>query len=270
MAPSGDIARTVRVLIVDDTRAIRSMIRVLLSRGPGIEVVGEAGDPYEARDMIKALDPDVLTLDVEMPKMNGLQFLEHLMRLHPMPVVMVSSRTAENSDAAIRALSLGAVECVDLAKLVKGGYQRASLVDAVLMAAASRPRLHRERTPSEVLCPEPNFSWNGKLVVIGSSTGGVDALLTVLSDFPADCPPTVIAQHMPSSFLESFTARLDRQSKPNVVLAEDRMQIGPGMVCVAPGGAFHAALSPRDPSCVLLIPSDGTELYVPSVNALFS
>lgn len=262
--------RRVRVLIVDDTRTIRAMIRTLLNRSTEIEIVGEAGDPFEARELIRELDPDVITLDVEMPRMDGLAFLEKIMRLRPMPVVMVSTRTTEKSHAAVRALSLGAVDCVDIALLTRGGNRQVDLVETVLMAASSKPRLY-EREPSGRAPRLPGtYHWNGKIVLIGSSTGGVDALMTVLADYPADGPPTVIAQHMPAAFLESFSARLDRHIAPRVVLAEDGMRLDKGLVCVAPGGDCHLALSPRDPLRLKSVPDDGSAAYVPSVDVLFS
>ena len=262
--------KTVRVLIVDDTRAIRALIRAMISRDPRIEVVGEAGDPYEARELIRALDPDVITLDIEMPRMDGLEFLERIMRLRPMPVVVVSSRTTENSHAAIRALSLGALDCVDIAKLREGSGRGARLIDTLLTAAGAKPRQMPEPGLRAPVAPPERFDWNGKVVLIGASTGGVDALLTVLSDYPAEGPPTVIAQHMPAAFLESFTARLDRHARPSVVPAGDGLRLEPGIVCVAPGGDAHVALSPRDRLRLATIPHDGAEPYVPSINVLFS
>ena len=167
-----------RVLIVDDTRTIRAMIRVLLHDDDRIEVVGEAADPYEARDLIKALSPDVLTLDVEMPRMNGLVFLEKLMRLRPMPVVMVSTRTAEQSDEAIKALALGAIDCIDLTRLKKRDPRLPDLGDTLVAAGRARlSRLPTIATGNETRPSEASYSWNGKFVLIGSSTGGVDALL---------------------------------------------------------------------------------------------
>lgn len=269
MAENPVPARPVRVVIVDDTRTIRGMIRLHLSRSPLIEVVGEAGDPYEARELIRNLNPDVITLDVVMPRMDGLSFLERLMRLRPMPVVMVSSRTTENSREAIKALSLGAVDCVDLGQF-NSGASNIDLAETVLMAAQGNvgqfaaPRSH-------TAAPEaPALDWNGKTVLIGSSTGGVDALLTVLSSYPADGPPTIIAQHMPASFLQSFARRLDRSCAAKVVLAAEGAAIERGHVYLGPGGDRHVTIAARDPGRLRLVPHDGTEAYVPSVNLLFS
>ena len=269
--PEPSPERPVRVIIVDDTRTIRAMIRTLLSRSPAIQVVGEAGDPYEAREMIRALDPDVITLDVVMPRMDGLSFLERLMRLRPMPVVMVSTRTTERSAEAVTALELGAFDCVDIASLTRGETP-GDLADLVLAAAASNtrgPTIRRERR-REPRDEATKLDWNGRAVVIGSSTGGVDALMTVLAHYPSDCPPTLIAQHMPAPFLESFAARLDRSIAPQVTLATDGGQLRPGMVQLAPGGDSHVALGETPEFTTRLLPHDGFELYVPSINVLFS
>lgn len=261
--------RPVRVVIVDDTRSIRAMIRALLGMSDRIEVVGEAGDPFEARELIRELNPDVITLDVVMPRMNGLAFLERLMRLRPMPVVMVSTRTTEKSRDAITALSLGAVDCVDLG-LLNASRSRVDLVETVLMAARSNTAAYgTHRTRAAPVEQGARLDWNGRVVLIGSSTGGVDALLTVLSDFPADCPPTLIAQHMPPAFLESFARRLDRHSRASVRLARDGDRLEQGRVLLAPGGSHHAVLARRDPMRVDLVEDDG-QTYVPSVDLLFS
>lgn len=253
--------RKTRVLIVDDSRTVRGLIRLALESSDTITVVGDAQDPYEAREKIKELEPDVLTLDVEMPRMDGLSFLERLMRLRPMPVIMVSTRTTNNSDEAIRALSLGAVDCIDLAMFRK---DESALVRLVEMAATARPRL-AGATPASA--PGSTFMWNGKLVLIGSSTGGVDALGTVLSAYPSDGPPTVIAQHMPESFLASFADRLDGLIAPSVRLVDRSLAVGQGNVMLGAGGSQHVVLKGGD-ARVRPHPDDG-ETYVPSVARLF-
>lgn len=264
------LSRPVRVVIVDDTRSIRAMIRAMLSQTPMIEVVGEAGDPYEARELIRNLNPDVITLDVVMPRMDGLSFLERIMRLRPMPVVMVSTRTTEKSQEAVKALSLGAFDCVDIAKLGEGSP--VNLAETVLQAAQSNTRglTSRGRTKEVRQLAAQKLNWNGKVVVIGSSTGGVDALLTVLASYPVDCPPTVIAQHMPSHFLESFARRLDTHLKPKVVLAADGAKLEQGTVHLAPGGDSHVEIAPTGPLRLRTVPDVGEETYIPSVDVLFS
>ena len=265
-------SKPIRVIIVDDTRSIRMMIRAMLSRSPRIEVVAEAGDPYEARELIRELNPDVITLDVVMPRMDGLSFLERVMRLRPMPVVMISTRTTENSAAAIQALSLGAFDCVDIASLNRPD-SKIDLAQLIEAAASSNPRGPSGRVPSAAsqVAKASGLRWNGKTVLIGSSTGGVDALTTVLGGFPVDCPPTVIAQHMPPAFLESFTARLDRTVPPRVRLAEDGMQLTQGEVLFAPGNGTHLVLGGDRPSPkVGLVADDGSEMFTPSINVLFA
>ena len=262
---------TVRVIIVDDVQSIRMMIRIMLQSDPRIEVVGEAGDPFEARELIRELNPDVITLDVVMPRMDGLDFLERLMRLRPMPVVMVSTRTTEKSQEAIKALSLGAVDCVDLG-LLRTSKDTQGLAKIVRMAASSNlgGLASARAAHSSDQAAGSRHAWNGKMVVIGSSTGGVDALLQVLSSIPADGPPILIAQHMPASFLESFAGRLERNSSARVALSEDGVRMEQGHVYLAAGGSVHAVLSKRDPFRLEHVVHDGTEAYVPSVNLLFA
>ncbi|MBS0332547.1 MAG: chemotaxis response regulator protein-glutamate methylesterase [Proteobacteria bacterium] len=222
----------VRALVVDDSPTMRGMIAAVLRRDSEIEVIGAAGDPYEAREAIKALNPDVITLDIEMPNMNGLDFLERIMRLRPMPVVMVSSLTQAGAEATLRALELGAVDCV--AK-PGAGEDLSELARKVKAAAHARVRGLERRAPVATGAFEPS----GDVVAIGSSTGGVEALLTVIGTFPANCPPTVITQHMPATFTPSFAARLDRATPAAVCEAFDGAPLEPGRVYLAPGGERH-------------------------------
>lgn len=256
-----------RVLIVDDSPTIRHLIRNQLAQDGRLVVVGEASDPFDAREKIKTLEPDVLTLDVEMPRMNGLEFLEKLMRLRPMPVVMVSTETHKGSTAALEALSLGAVECIG-----KPGADRLTeafqnLPDLLVAAAGARLRLPGPR-PS--VRPIHDFNWNGKYVLIGSSTGGVDALETLLSGYPANCPPTLITQHMPESFLASFARRLASRMQPRIVLASEGAPLLPGTVHLAPGGEFHLAITPGEPPRCHLLASEKRNGHRPSVEVLFA
>ncbi len=261
-----------KVVIVDDTRTIRALLRATIDADPRLTVVGEAADPFEAREMIKRTSPDVITLDVEMPRMNGLDFLERLMRLRPMPVVMVSNRTKERSADAVRALSIGAIDCVDVARLQADDAQRARLTEALFCAASAIVR-HRPAAGTGSPAPAvavPEFRWNGRMVVIGSSTGGVEALDRVLSRFPANCPPTLIAQHMPEAFLRSFAQRLNDATRPNVRLAREGDLPAQGEVLIAPGGDHHMVLTGRNLDRVAFRPATGSELYVPSVDMLFA
>jgi two-component system chemotaxis response regulator CheB len=274
IAPDGAGAQAAdrprRVVVVDDSRTVRALIRAALSEDPRLVVVGEAGDPYEARDVIKAVNPDVITLDVEMPRMNGLEFLEKLMRLRPMPVVMVSNRTKEHSADAIHALSIGAVDCADVARLTADPTQRRRLAVTVHNAslASVRTRLPGA-APRSTSSPGAPYGWNGRIVLIGSSTGGVDALEHVLAGFPGDGPPVLIAQHMPEAFLTSFARRLDSLVEPRVAVAAAGDRVERGAVLLAPGGTRHLELAGRTAPRVETPETDGHDLYVPSVERLF-
>lgn len=260
--------RPIRVLIVDDSATIRQLIRLRLSADPRLLVVGEAGDAFAAREKIKQLNPDVLTLDVEMPGMTGLDFLERLMRLRPMPVIMVSSETQRGSQAALEALSLGAVDCIGKPTGPAAGDSFAALPELLCMAA--KARVQPAGTVQAALPPPPsNFRWNGRYVLIGSSTGGVDALETLLSGFPADCPPTLITQHMPPSFLSSFATRLDQRISPHLSLATDGAKLEPGRIYLAPGGETHLTIvAGANPVC-RLVAAEKRSGHRPSVDVLF-
>ncbi len=259
--------KRVRVLVVDDSSTMRALISARLRRDAEIEVVGGAADPLEAREMIKALDPDVITLDVEMPRMNGIEFLERLMRLRPMPVVMVSTLTQEGAEATLQALELGAFDCV--AKPAAAEMQQAfeDLAEKVKAAAASRVRASTQRaaTPQR----PSSFRSNGRVLAIGSSTGGVEALITVLTGLPENCPPTVITQHMPATFTASFAARLDRLCAPHVSEAKDGDVLAPGRIYIAPGGPRHLEVSGTSTHVCRLRDADLINGHRPSVDALF-
>ncbi|MGW8134231.1 protein-glutamate methylesterase/protein-glutamine glutaminase [Sphingomonas zeae] len=257
----------VRTLIVDDSPTMRALIAGMLSRDPEIEVVGAANGPHQAREMIKALDPDVITLDVEMPDMNGLDFLERVMRLRPMPVVMLSTLTQAGADTTIRALELGAVECC--AKPATNCVDP-RIAESVKAAASSRRIRVRDMAPA---APVPMADFKpipGSLIAIGASTGGVEALIQLLSVFPANCPPTVIVQHMPATFTTSFAARLDRLSKPTVAEARHGQPLVAGHVYLAPGGTHHMEVSGSDGQYrARLIPDDPMSGHRPSVDRMF-
>jgi two-component system chemotaxis response regulator CheB len=234
--------RKTRVLIVDDSPTIRRLLRAVLEPDQRLEIVAEAASATQARDAVNAYRPDVMTLDVEMPNMSGLEFLERLMRHRPMPVVMVSTLTRKGSRAAIEALSLGAVECVE--KPQAGNSEVfGKLADTLVMAAAAQvrqmPARRNKNDPKPVL---PVFAGSDRIALIGGSTGAVEAIERILTGFPENCPPTLITQHMPAPFLASFASRLEPLVAPTVRLAKDGEELLPGQVLIAPGGEFHLEL----------------------------
>jgi len=262
----------IRVLVVDDSPTMRAMVKHVLNRQPDIEIVGEAGDPYEAREAMKVLSPDVLTLDVEMPRMSGLSFLEKIMRLRPTPVIMVSSLTAKGADSTIEALSLGAIDCV--CKPSDGDFQTAyaDLPDKIRNAAkaavgSSKSIGAAKPAPTTV---HSNYKPNDRVVAIGASTGGVEALQTLLKQFPANCPPTVIVQHMPGSFTGSFARRLNNNCAPTVTEAQNEMPLRPGHIYLAPGGTSHLKVNGRHRMVCALEEGPAVSGHSPSVDVLFN
>lgn len=231
----------IKVLVVDDSALIRALLKEIIQADPALELVGLAPDAYVARELIKQLNPDVLTLDVEMPRMDGLTFLEKLMRGHPMPVLMISSLTELGSEATFRAMELGAVDFVAKPKLgIREGMQAYAEEICDKLKAASlarlRPRMGllaaaergAEQGPRPIIGTE-------KLIAIGASTGGTEAIKDVLLGLPADSPGIVITQHMPPGFTRSFAERLNRMSRLKVVEARGGERILPGHAFLAPG-----------------------------------
>lgn len=273
----------VRVLVVDDSALIRSLLRSIIDAAPDMTCVGVAPDPIVAREMIRNLNPDVLTLDVEMPKMDGLDFLEKLMRLRPMPVVMVSGHTARGSEASLRALELGAVEIVTKPRLdLTAGLEGAAeeIRDKIRAASMARIRPRQASTlppptstaasaTSATAAPARAVAAD-RLIAIGASTGGTEAIKAVLMAMPAGAPGVVITQHMPERFTKSFAERLDRVSALTVTEAVHGERILSGHAYVAPGhshlriarsgGAYVADLSTEPP----------VNRHRPSVDVLFN
>lgn len=233
--------RPCRVLIVDDSAVVRQLLTEILSADPQIEVIGSAADPYLAREKIKRGNPDVITLDVEMPRMDGLAFLQNLMRLHPLPVVMISSLTQRGADTTLAALALGAVDFVSKPTLdVRNGLLgfAEEITTKVKMAARAKVCVPARRlAPAAALLPaSPRFRTTDRLIAIGASAGGTEALRVVLEGLPADAPAVVITQHLPASFSPAFAERLDRHSAMAVREASDGEAILPGHAYLPPGG----------------------------------
>jgi two-component system chemotaxis response regulator CheB len=257
-----------RVLIVDDSATMRGLIAATLRADPEIEVVGQAADPLEARQLIKDLNPDVITLDVEMPNMSGLEFLEKLMRLRPMPVVMVSTLTARGAEATLNALELGAVDC--LAKPATAGPGAFDqLAEKVTSAARAKVRGLAAVRPAAFQA-DPNYAPDGKVVAIGSSTGGVEALMTLIARMPANCPPTVITQHMPGTFTRSFAERMNRACAAEVSEAKDGDVLAAGRIYLAPGGDNHLEIEGVSHPRCRVAPADPVNGHRPSVDVLFN
>ena len=239
-------SRKIKVLVIDDSALIRGVMKEIIDRENDMECVGAAPDPLVARDMIKSLNPDVLTLDVEMPKMDGLDFLERLMRLRPMPVLMVSTLTERGSDITFRALELGAADFFSKPKLdIARGMEEYAIeitdkIRAVAQAQVRKPVITpsvQEKFTADVILPSTagRFSSTEKLIVIGASTGGTEAIKNILIQLPADAPGVLIAQHMPEHFTKSFAARLNTLCKISVTEAEHNERILPGHAYIAPG-----------------------------------
>lgn len=268
----------IRVLIVDDSALIRSVMSEIIGSQHDMEVVGVAPDPLVARELIKQTNPDVLTLDVEMPKMDGLDFLEKLMRLRPMPVLMVSSLTERGSEITLRALELGAIDFITKPKLsIQSGMREyAELIAEKIRAAAKarvKPRPVAPAGPRSegALPPLKNpLTSSEKLIIIGASTGGTEAIKDFLVQMPSDCPGILITQHMPEGFTRSFAKRLDGLCKIAVREAEEGERILPGHAFIAPGHS-HLLLARSGANYVTkLDQGPPVNRHRPSVDVLFN
>jgi two-component system chemotaxis response regulator CheB len=267
--------KKIRVLVIDDSALMRKVLSEIINREADMEAVGAAPDPLVARDMIKNLNPDVLTLDIEMPRMDGLDFLERLMRLRPMPVVMVSTLTERGSEAAFRSMELGAVDFVAKPRMGAADAIQdyaVEISDKIRAAAAARiGRIPQAPRPASTT-PRPahhRLSSTEKLIVIGASTGGTEAIKDVLVEMPADAPGILVTQHMPEGFTRSFAARLDGLCKVAVKEAEDGERVLPGHAYIAPGHS-HLLLRKSGANYVTqLSQSEPVNRHRPSVDVLF-
>ncbi|GMQ84103.1 MAG: chemotaxis response regulator protein-glutamate methylesterase [Gammaproteobacteria bacterium] len=273
-----NFSKKIRVLVVDDSALVRKMLTEMLQQDPMIEVVGVAHDPFMAREKIKQLNPDVLTLDVEMPKMDGVTFLRNLMRLRPMPVVMVSTLTQKGSEITLDALELGAVDfvskpTVDIAHAL-GDYAE-EIVAKIKVAAKARVRELKpvsERHSADAVLPAirpGHYKTTDQLIALGASTGGTEAIREVLEVMPADSPAMVITQHIPEAFSKPFAERMNRCSQMSVTEAGDGEQIVPGHVYIAPGDRHLLVV--RDGARFRCKLSDGPPVnrHRPSVDVMF-
>jgi two-component system chemotaxis response regulator CheB len=260
---------TVRVLIIDDSATMRAILAARLSGKAGLQVVGMAASATEGRQAIKDLEPDVVTLDIEMPGMNGLDFLDKIMTLRPTPVIIVSSLTGANSDHTARALALGAVNCY-----CKTDFSGSAIDDGGVLAQmvheAARVTIRR-RAPelARMAAPVKAANRETRLIAVGSSTGGVEALQVLLGHFPEDCPPTLIVQHVDARFAPAIARTLDSSSRATVVLGEPDMPLKRGTIYLAPGGERHMLVAGGAMPHIKLRPGDPVSGHRPSVDALF-
>jgi two-component system chemotaxis response regulator CheB len=265
--------KRIRVVVVDDSALMRKFLRETLSSDPAIEVVGAAHDPFIARDMIKRLNPDVLTLDIMMPGLDGLEFLHRIMKLRPLPVIMFSALTRQGSEPALNALAMGAVDFVAKPQdeAIEAWREVGKMLIAQVKTAASAHVQPPTAPTEQSLEPHGSFSsWpRSRIVAIGSSTGGVQALRSILADLPEDIPPVLIVQHMPPAFTASFARRLDASSAPRVCEAYDGCEVSAGRVYVAPGDK-HLLLDRRNNRFYCRL-EGGAEVngHMPSIDLLF-
>ena len=268
-----------RVVVVDDSALVRSLLGEIINRQPDMSCVGAASDPIAAREMIRNLDPDVITLDVEMPRMDGIEFLARLMRLRPMPVVMVSTLTERGAEVTMRALELGAVDFVAKPRIgVADGLQR--LADDITdkIRTAAQARVHRltapaaaTATPAHAVAAPPRLGAlsTEKIVFIGASTGGTEATREVLANLPPDAPGVMITQHMPPGFTRSYAQRLDTLCRIRVKEAADGDRVLPGHAYIAPGG-YHLSVERSGANYVARVrDGDPVNRHKPSVEVLF-
>ncbi len=265
----------IRVIVVDDSALVRSVLTEIINQQPDMQVVGVASDPFVARELIREMNPDVLTLDIEMPRMDGLDFLDKLMRLRPMPVVMISTLTERGAEATLRALELGAVDFVAKPRLgVKAGLDDAAKEIAFKIrtaAAANVSRKHAPAVPVTKANPPGAGPRHGteKLIAIGASTGGTEAIRELLTVLPPDCPGIVITQHMPPGFTASFATRLNTLCQVRVKEAEDGERILQGHAYIAPGGK-HLSVARSGANYVAEVrDGDTVNRHKPSVEVLF-
>lgn len=259
-----------RVLVVDDSAAMRALFTDVLEQSRNVQVIGVAANAAEAREQIAQLKPNVLTLDVEMPGMSGIEFLEEIMSTHPMPVVMLSSLTQSGTEISLKAYELGAVECFPkpLKATPEQFAKTVSKLGKIVLAAANCNVRERNRAQA-AKATEPHFSWNGHIAAFSASMGGIDALTTLLAGYPAHCPPTVITLQSEPALVDTFIARLDSELKCAVKHARDGVTLTPGHVYIAADPDRHAVFEPGSPPRLRLVERDPVDGARPSATLLF-
>jgi len=270
----GTSPRPIRILVVDDAALVRKMLRVGLGRAQDLEVVGSARDPYEARNLLMKLRPDVMTLDIEMPKMDGLEFLRRLMPQSPIPTVVVSSLSQKGSRMAIDAMAAGAVDVVGKPD-IELGYRFEEMIDELRIRVRNAARVNRSLLRCRIPRPIPTRAMSPivdaaakRVIAIGSSTGGTEALYEVLRDMPISSPATVVVQHMPPGFTNALASRLDSQVALTVKEAEHGDELWDGRVLLAPAGKQCRVIGSGGHFKVALESSPPVEGHCPSVDVL--
>ena len=271
--------KKIRVLVVDDSALIRQILTQAINISSDMEVIGTAEDPFVAREKIKELNPDVITLDVEMPKMDGISFLSNLMRLRPMPVVMVSTLTTKASDVTLNALELGAIDYIakpnsqlsgNIGEFAREVQEKIRIAAAANVSNMATPTQAPERTKAEKLpLSQIATARFNHFIVIGASTGGTEAIKEVLMGLPANCPPVLIAQHIPANFSASFAKRLNENCPMRVVQAEANQLITAGTAYLAPGDSHLRLTKIKDKYYCKLDTSEKVNRHRPSVEVLF-
>ena len=288
--------KKIRVIVVDDSALVRSLLAEIINRQRDMECIGTANDPLVAREMIREMNPDVITLDVEMPRMDGIEFLGRLMRLRPMPVVMISSLTEQGAAVTLQALEMGAVDFVAKPRIgVANGLQELAddIVEKIRVAAVAhvrrlpavpRPGARSAQAPGNAVAAAPVLQGMAAtpaqaplgrisselLVAIGASTGGPEAIREILQCLPPDCPPVVVTQHMPAGFTANFAARLDSLGKLNVKEAEHGENLRQGHAYIAPGGK-QFAIQRRGCGYAAVVSDEApVNRHKPSVEVLFT
>lgn len=268
-----NMERKIKVLVIDDSALMRQLLTVLLQQDPAIHVVGTAPDPLIAREKIKHLKPDVLTLDVEMPLMDGLTFLEKLMRLHPMPVVMVSSLTEKGGELTLKALELGAVDYVAKPRdNMREGMQALADEICAKVHMAARARVHISPEQYAAIpdaATAPLASANERVITIGASAGGTQAIAEILTELPEHVPGIAVVQHMPPKFTTLFAAHLNARSRLNVREAQDGDRLQAGTALIAPGGMHMALARDANGYAVRVYHGAPVNLHQPAVDVLF-
>lgn len=262
-----------RVLIVDDSVTMRALFTQALSKSDEIVVLDTAANADEARDMIAELKPDIITLDIEMPGMNGIDFLEEIMTTKPMPVIMLSTLTQKGAEISLRAMELGAVDCFPKPKQASPDeFDKISdkLCKLVVAAASCNVKKPAPRPAPREAVVDTSFKWNGSIVAMAASTGGVEAYIDCLAAYPVNCPPTIILQQMEEGLAVSFGAKLNKAIAPEVKLAQDGLKLEQGHVYVAADPAAHVVVDRWPGGTIRLLPRDPVKGFRPSADLLFA